>query len=107
MDTSLLKNVVHIIGDETIAGPLGEETKRDKDDKSAAVARSLEELGPATTFKFFLESDRFADLFVFDLHKLGFNVPSGMSLGKDFQSLFILALGNKKAWRFRYKPFDC
>ena len=44
LETSVLVEDSRVVGDDTVSGPLGEETKREEDDETVAVTLGLEEV---------------------------------------------------------------
>jgi len=103
-DTGLSKDVAHIIGDESVSRPLGEETKGDQDQEAASVSNGLEHVSPSVALELLLELDRVVNFAIFDLDKLIFHVSFGVALSQDMQCLLALALGNEETRRLWDHP---
>ncbi len=71
---------------------MGEETERDKDNKTAAIARGLEEFDPAISFEFLLQGEGFADFPVLYLNKVVFDIATGVDIGENSESPLVLAM---------------
>jgi hypothetical protein len=103
-DTGSLENIVHVVGDESVTGPLGEETEGYENDKTTTVTPGLEEFDPSIALVFLLELDGVADFTVFDLDELILSVSTSMCLGENVKSLLIFALGDQVTWGFWDHP---
>jgi hypothetical protein len=83
---------------------LREEAERDEDNKTVSVAWCPEKIKPRIGFEFFLESESFANLPVFDLHELVFGISTCVAFCEDIESFFVLAFGNEISRGFRNEP---
>ena len=100
------EDVGHVVGDETVAGPLGEETQGDEDDQAVTVALGAPELGPAVALKLLLELDGLLDLVELDLDELVLLVAAGVGARENLESLLLLALGHEETWGLWNKPSE-
>ena len=103
-DTSTGKDVRHVVRHEVVSGPLGEESERDQDEKTAAVTTSLDQLLPAVTLELLLHLDGFLDLAVLELDQLVLLVAAGVVVSENLESLLVLALGDQVTGRLRDEP---
>ena len=103
-DTDSVENTRDVITDETVARPLREETCGDQDDEPVAVALGLEDLEPTSLLQLLLNSDGLLDFLELQLHHLVVDVSLSVDMGKDGQSLLVLALGHVETGRFGNKP---
>ena len=94
----LIENLVDIVRDKTVAGPLGEEARGHHDDHTVTVALGADEFFPSIALEFLLESDCVADLGQLKLDQFIVRIAVGMCIGQDFQSLLIAALCKEPTW---------
>ena len=90
-----------VVGDDTVAGPLGEEAEGDQDAEAVAVALGLEEvdvLGAGVGD--LLHLDGVADLVELELHGGVVDVAVGVVLGEDRKGLVIAVMGDQPTGRF-------
>jgi hypothetical protein len=91
-----LVHIGGIVRDETVAGPLREETKRSNEQKSVAVAAGLEEVEVAAGLLVLeFETDGLLDLVVLELDGRVVDVAVGVVLSKNVESLFVAFLGDQ------------
>lgn len=103
-DADSVENAGNVVGNETIARPLREETGRDQDDEPVAVALGLEDLEPSGLLGLLFDDDGLPDFFVFQLDDLVVGVSFGVDVCKNRQSLLVLALRDVPTWRLRNEP---
>lgn len=103
-DAGLGEHVGHVVRDQAVTGPLGEETEGDEDDESVAVPGCLEEFQPAVAFVFFLECESLPDFPILDLDEFVVEISSSVAFGKDVECLFVLAFCNQPTGRFGDEP---
>jgi hypothetical protein len=80
-DANVIHDLIQIIRNESIAGPLREETNSCDYANSLAVALGAEEVEPGVCFSFFLNRESSADFGVLKLHELILVVAIGMVVG--------------------------
>lgn len=93
-----------IVGDEAVAGPLGEQAGANEDDQTMPISFGLDQFEPTVAFKLLLELDRLLNLEHLELNHLVLLVPVCMAVGEDFQRLLVLPLGDQESRRFRNEP---
>ena len=104
-DTSCLVDFVGVVGEESVAGPLREETERDDEHESVPVALGLEEVEVGgTLLGIELEADGLLDLLVLELHQRVVDVAVGVVLSENLQGLLGPLLGEQPTRRLGDKP---
>lgn len=95
-DTNRLVHVRGIVGDETVSGPLGEETEGSEEEETVPVAASLEEIEIAGSLLVLVfQTESLFDLVVFELHGGVVVVAVGVVLAEDVEGFFVALLGNQ------------
>ena len=97
----LIENLVDIVRDKAVAGPLGEEARCDHDEHTVTIALGADKFLPSIALKFLLKSDCVANLGQLKLHQVIVHIAVGMCVGQNFQSLLITALCKEPTWRLR------
>lgn len=96
----LVKNCA-VVGDDGVSGPLREETERDQDHETVAVARRAEKVHVAAVLVCgHLHLDGLADLAELKLDGWVLCVAVGVVLGQDFESLVVPVVGNEETRGF-------
>lgn len=120
-DTNSVKNLGQVVGDETVSGPLGEDTdgqleqrvrpvlhqnlKDAYDDPHAsAVTGSAEQVEPADASSLSLKSKGLLDFIVFEVNQWVVGVTISMILGKDGLGLVITSTVDQPTWGFWQEP---
>ena len=99
-DTGCLVDLVGVVGEESVAGPLREETERDDEHESVPVALGLEEVEVGgTLLGIELEADGLLDLLVLELHQRVVDVAVGVVLSENLQGLLGPLLGEQPTRR--------
>jgi len=96
----LVEDDVEVVGDEAVAGPLGEEARGDADDHAVAVALCADEFEPAVALVLLLELDGVDDFLHFEDDDFVVHVAVGVGVGDDVVRLFLLAVGDEPARGF-------
>lgn len=100
LETSVLVEDSGVVGDDTVSGPLGEETKREENDETVAVTLGLEEVGVSGGVGGELLSlDGFTDLAVLELNGRVVGIAVGVVLAEDSQGFVMAVLGDEKTGR--------
>ena len=103
-DSDGVEDNVQVVADKTVSRPLREETQRQQDDKSVAVALGLEEFEPSVAFKFLLQLDCILDLLKFDVHDLGVHITVCVYFSEHSVSLLHLAASNEETRALGHEP---
>lgn len=91
-DTNSVKNLVEVVRDETVSGPLGEYTDTDDDPHAAAVTWGAEQIDPRNAGSLRLESESLLDFVVLESNKWVIKVTTSVVPGDDLLAALILAL---------------
>lgn len=95
-NTSCLIDLIGVVGEKSVARPLGEETERDEEHEPVPVALGLEEVEVGRAlFGGELEADGLLDLLELELHKRVVNVAVGVVLSEHGQGLLGPLLGKQ------------
>lgn len=91
-----------VVGDDTVARPLREDTEGEENGETIAVALGFEEVDvSAAVFGNLLHLDGIANLTEFKLDGGMVGVTAGVILGEDGQSLIMAIFGDEETGRFR------
>jgi hypothetical protein len=104
-DTNGVVDIGGVVGNETVARPLGEETKRCEEHKPVPVALGLEEVKVGRGLLVLeLEAEGLLDLSVFELNCSVVGIAVGVVLGKDVKGFLVPLLGDQPTWGLGDKP---
>jgi hypothetical protein len=99
-DTGGCVDLVGVVREESVAGPLREETERDDEHESVPVALGLEEVGERRgLLGEELKADGLLDLFVLELNQRIVDVAVGVVFSEHLQRIFSPLLGEQPTWR--------
>lgn len=104
LDANGVENTGDVVRDETVAGPLGEETSRDQDDEPVSVALGPEDFEPASLFQLLLNSDGLLDFLEFQLNQFVVGIALSVNMSEDGKCLLVLALGHVPTGRLGDEP---
>ncbi len=95
-DACAVVNLVHIVGEESIAAILRDDTKRDEESQAISVAFGLKKVCiAATLLELELETKSFSDLFVLKANSWISFIAISMVVGEDCFCFFVSLLGHK------------
>jgi hypothetical protein len=88
-----------VVGDETVAGPLREQTERNEEQEPVPVALGLEEIKiGGRLLELELETEGLLDLSVLELDSGVVEVTVGVVLCEHLESLLVPLLGDQPSW---------
>lgn len=100
-DASRVVQLGRVVGNDGVTGPLGEDTQRDEDGQTVAVAPGAQEVQVAAGFGGLeLEPEGLLDLVELELDGGMVGVAVCVILGEDGQGLVVLILGHQVTRRF-------
>jgi hypothetical protein len=89
-----------VVGDETVAGPLGEETERAEEQEPVPVALGLEEVEVRRRLLVLeFQTEGLLDLGILELHCRVVDVAIRVVLAEDVECLFVALLCDQPTWR--------
>lgn len=104
-NTDSFQNCVEVVRDETIAGPLGEESDGNDDAHTLAVSGGGKQGLPANLLGHRLvEVDGVLDLFIFVLDQRILVVSVGVIVGEGLQGLLVATLADEPTWGLGGEP---
>lgn len=90
---------VDVVGEERVAGVLGDDTKRDEDSQPPSVTLGLDKVDVARVLVCIgFETNDLPHLNVFELNRGVVSVTTGMVVGESVQGLLIALLGDQPTW---------
>jgi hypothetical protein len=92
------------IGDNSVTGPLREETNGNQNNRTMAVTSSGPEFSPVVALEFLLELNGLLDLIEFDVDQFIVFISLGMHVSQDLLCLLQSALGDEPTGRFGDSP---
>jgi hypothetical protein len=103
--TDRVVDISGVVGGETVARPLGEETERRKEHKPVPVALGLEEVEVGRSLLVLeLEAESLLDLGVLELDGGVIDVAVGVVLSKHLKGFLVPLLGDQPTWGLWDEP---
>jgi len=101
-DTSTLVDQVDVVGEERVAGVLGDDTERDENSQPPSVTLGLDKVDVAGVLVGIgFQTNDLPHLDVFELNRGVVTVTSGMVVGESVQGLFVALLGDQPTWAWK------
>lgn len=85
-------DLVQVIRNQAVSGPLGEEANGDQNNKAMLIPRAADQFEPRAALQLLLHCESLFDLIKFTFDKLALLVALGMHMGKDLHRLVISSL---------------
>jgi hypothetical protein len=106
-DANVVVDIGGVVGNETVARPLREQTERRKEHKPVSVALSLEEVEVRRVLLVLeLEAKGLLDLGVLELNSCVVHVTVGVVRSKHLESLLVPLLTDQPTWRLGDKVYE-
>jgi hypothetical protein len=106
LDTGTTVDQISVVGEQSVAGVLRDDTERDENGQPPSVTLGLEEINVAGALVgFLLKTHGLLDFTVFELNGGVILVTSGVVVGEHVKSLIGTILVNQPSWRF-WDPVD-
>lgn len=106
-DADTVKNELEVVGDNTVAGPLTEDSEGNNEHETTAVTASSEEVHPlGVGVGLLVHGHGSANLVVLNLDDLVIDITLGVVLGEHVESILVAVLGNHETRALRNPPDD-
>jgi len=102
-NADVVENLGEVVRDETVTGPLGEETNADTEEHAVAVARSSDKLEPRDTLVLPFELNSFFDLLHLQVDERVVRVPISVKSAKDCAGLVSTTFVDQPTWRLGHE----
>jgi hypothetical protein len=103
-NTNRDKNLLKIVRDKTVTGPLGEETNGKSNEGTSAVTAGSPKFSIRSLSDFLFLKNGLSNFTVFQLNKVIILITVGVELGKDTKSFLITTLADEPTGRFFIEP---
>jgi len=103
-DANTVKDLVQVVGNETVSRPLREDTNANNDPQAAKVTRGTEEVEPGSAFGLSFELNGFLDFVEFEVDERVILFSSSVVLGENPSGLSLAAFADQPSRGFWDQP---